>query len=979
MKKKKKNLTLRSLWREILHHPGRYLAITAIVALGVGFFAGLRICSDDMVATASGYFDGQELFDFHLLSSVGFDDEAIEDLRADPAVALAEGAYACDAVYLTEDGSGEVAKFHSVPSSINLPLVTAGRLPENAGECALDCRAFSESSIGTVLTLYGTAEDWGEDFTCGSFTVTGLCFSPLYLNYERGATNLFTGNVSCFIYLHPSAFASEAYTEAFVTLQGAPEAFANDYRDFADERAEEIETLLDRVSASRMLRATAGARLEIADGEAILNDAREALNKVKNENIPKLKDGIAEAEDGVRQLKDGIAEAEAALANVGETREESHAAVLAQVAASLGIPADLIPADHPAVQAAFAEVDALLASSETAIRDTLGTLNASLAEAEDLLNGLKTNLTDAEEAAAEGEQTIREHESELTSAREALRKAEDVRNYVLDRYTNVGYACFENDASIVEGISRVFPVFFFLVAALVCATTMTRMITEERTQIGTLKALGYTANRISAKYILYAGSAALVGSASGYALGTWLIPELIWKVYQIMYGPFSKLSHVSSPMLTAVSFAAAAVCSVGTAWITGRAVLSERPAELIRPKAPKAGKRIFLERVRFLWRRMSFLHKVSARNILRYKNRLWMMILGIGGCCALLLTGAGVQDSISGIVDVQFGEVTHYDYAITLNDPLTAAQREAFARETAPAAESILWLHESTAEVRTENGTKTAYLVVPEDTGERFAEMITMKDSGGLLSFPETGEVAVDAHLAEQLGLARGSVVTVMSGGVAAELKVSSVFDNNVNSYLFLTQETYRAAFGTDAQMKTAYAAAPDGADPYEGGALFLDREDVANVTITQAVKDRIAGFLHNLNYIVLLVIVCAGLLSFTVLYELTEINITERTREIATVKVLGFYRGETASYVFRENRVLTLLGALAGLPMGYCLHRFVISRIKVDMVYFIPRISLRTYFFALLLTFAFTAVVHLFMRRRIAGIQMAESLKSVD
>lgn len=979
MKKKKKNLTLRSLWREILHHPGRYLAITAIVALGVGFFAGLRICSDDMVATASGYFDRQELFDFHLISSVGFDDEAIEELRADPAVSLAEGAYACDAVYLTEDGSGEVAKFHSVPSSINLPLVTAGRLPENEGECALDCRAFSEDCIGTVLTLSGTEEDWGETFTCGSFTVTGLCFSPLYLNYERGATNLFTGNVSCFIYLHPSAFASEAYTEAFVTLQGASEAFDDDYRDFADEHAQGIEALLDRVSFSRMIRATAGARLEIADGESLLDEARDALDKVKTEDIPKLKDGIAEAEDGVRQLQDGIAEAEAALANIGEAREEKHAAVLAQVAAALGIPADMIPADNPVLQAAFAEVDALLGSNETAIRETLGSMKASLAEAEDFLSGLQDTLTDAEEAAVEGEATIRERESELKNAIEALRKVEDVSNYVLDRYTNVGYACFENDAAIVEGVSRVFPVFFFLVAALVCATTMTRMIAEERTQIGTLKALGYSANRISAKYILYAGSAALIGSASGYALGTWLIPELIWKVYQIMYGPFSKLSHVSVPVLTTVSFAAAAVCSVGTAWITGRAVLAERPAELIRPKAPKAGKRIFLERVRFLWRRMSFLHKVSARNIVRYKNRLWMMILGIGGCCALLLTGAGVQDSISGIVNVQFGEVTHYDYAITVADPMTAAQRETFARETAAAAESILWLHESTAEVRTENGTKTAYLVVPEDTGELFGEMITMKHSGSLLPFPETGGVAVDAHLAEQLELSPGSVVTVTSGDVSAELKVASVFDNNVNSYLYLTQETYRAAFGTGAPMKTAYVAAPEGVDPYEGGALFLDREDVVNVTITQAVKDRIAGFLHNLNYIVLLVIVSAALLSFTVLYELTEINITERTREIATIKVLGFYRGETASYVFRENRVLTLLGALAGLPMGYFLHRFVISKIKVDMVYFVPRISLRTYFFALLLTFAFTSVVHIFMRRRIAGIPMAESLKSVE
>ena len=304
---------------------------------------------------------------------------------------------------------------------------------------------------------------------------------------------------------------------------------------------------------------------------------------------------------------------------------------------------------------------------------------------------------------------------------------------------------------------------------------------------------------------------------------------------------------------------------------------------------------------------------------------------------------------------------------------------EGFARETASAAEAILWAHESTAEVRSEKGTKTAYMVVPEETGELFGRMISLRDSGGPLPFPGPGEVAVDTRLAEQLGLVPGSVLTVTSGGVSAELRVASVCENYVNSLLYLTPETYRQAFGTDAAMKTAYVIAPEGTDPNEGGALFLDREDVISVTVTQAVKDRIADFLRNLNYIVLLVIISAGMLAFIVLYELTEINITERTREIATIKVLGFYRGETASYVFRENRVLTLLGALAGLPMGFFLHRFVMSRIKVDMVYFIPRISTRTYIFALLLTFGFMAVVHLAMRRRIAGIPMAESLKSVE
>lgn len=976
MGKRKKPLTLIALLREIGSAPGRYLALTAIVALGVGFFAGLRICRDDMAETASGYLGRQNLFDYRLLSTVGFDDEAEKALVDDPAVSEAECAYACDAQYLTEDGAAAVAKFHSLTEKINRPLLTAGRLPENDGECAVDCRFFPESVIGTELVL---TEDSAENFTRESFTVTGLCFSPLYLNYERGATNLGTGSVSCFVILHPTAFTAEAYTEAYVTLKDAPAAFHDGYRDYAESMADRMEDLLDGVSVARLDRATADARGEIADGEAELADAREELDRAKNEDLPKLRDGIAEAEDGIGQLEDGISKAEKALDDFPAIREQTRAAVLDEIATALGLPAEVIPADHPAVLAALSDADAELDRQEDALRETLQSLRDKRTETAELRDELKNALSDAEEAVRDGEESIKEHEAELADAKEELRKVEDVRTYALDRFANVGYACFENDVAIVEGISRVFPVFFFLVAALVCATTMTRMIAEERTQIGTRKALGYTAGQISRKYLLYAGSAALVGTAGGYALGTGIIPEIIWKVYQIMYGSFAPLCHVFVPHLLAVSFAAAVLCTVGTAWVTGRAVLSERPAALIRPKAPKAGKRILLERIPFLWRRMSFLHKVSARNILRYRNRLWMMILGIGGCFALLLTGAGIRDSITGIVEVQYGRVAHYDYAVTVSDELTEEEREVFALETAPSVKKILWLHESSAEVRSGAGVKTAYLVIPEDTGELFREMITLEKDGEELSFPESGTCTIDAHLAEQLNLSPGDPVTITSGGVAAQLTVSSVCENYVNSYVYMTPATFRDAFGTDAEVKTAYVTAPEGTDPYAGGALLLDREDVVNVTVSRAVKDRIAGFLGNLDYIVLLVIVCAGLLAFIVLYELTEINITERTREIATVKVLGFYRGETASYVFRENRVLTLLGSLAGIPMGFLLHRFVMSRIKVDMVYFVPRVSPLSCLFAFLLTCVFAALVHLAMRRRIAGIPMAESLKSVE
>ena len=977
MGRKKKALDLRALIREILHNPGRYLAMIAIVGLGVGFFAGLRICRDDMVETGASYLERQNLFDYRLLCGVGFDGEAVERLAADPMIREAEGGYAFDGLYLTDEGSEAVARFLSVPDLVNLPLVTAGRLPEREDECALDCQVFSEEKIGTTFTLSLPEED--AHFTRSEYTVTGLCFSPLYLNYERGTTALGTGSVSCFVYLAPGAFVSDAFTEAYVTLTDAPASFAEGYREFAEGAADRVEALLSETADGRMERATADARREIADGEKALTDAREELDRAEKEDLPKLRDGIAEAEDGIRQMEDGIAEAEDALASFDSIREETHAAVLGKIADSLGIPREMLPADHPAVLSALAQADAELDEKEASIRETAGELRGKLEETTALRGELEETLRDAEEAVEENKKTVAEKTADLEQAKEDLAEVESRKNYALDRFTNVGYACFENDAAIVEAISRVFPVFFFLVAALVCATTMTRMIAEERTQIGTRKALGYSASAIGGKYLLYAGSAALIGSVGGYLLGTTVIPEIIWKVYQIMYGPIAPLSHVWRPLLFGVSFAAAALCSVGTAWITGRAVLAEKPAELIRPKAPKAGRRVFLERIPLLWRRMSFLHKVSARNILRYKNRLWMMILGIGGCTALLLTGAGIRDSISGIVEVQYGLVAHYDYEVTVSDPLSCEERERFAQDSASVADSILWAHVASVEVRSAKSVKEPIMIVPEETGERFCDMITLTLDGETVSFPGEGACTIDTHLADQLGVTPGDLLTIVVGDKPVQIRLESLCDNYVNSYVYLTPETYRDAFGSEASVKTAFIAAREGLDPYEGGAVLLDIEDVVNVTVTQAVKDRIDSFLRNLYYIVLLVIVCAGLLAFIVLYELTEINITERVREIATIKVLGFYRGETASYVFRENRVLTLLGALAGMPLGVLLHRFVMDQIQVDMVSFIPHIAPLTYAFALLLTFLFAALVHLFMRRRIAKIPMAESLKSVE
>lgn len=837
---RKKNLQFTLLCREISGSLGRYLALFAIVALGVGFFSGLKICKPRMLETGIQYLENQNFYDFKAVSEIGFGEKEVEAFRNADFTAQAEGAYSLELLYVDEKGSDGVAKAHSLTKEINKVSLTAGRMPEKSGECLADARYSAEEDLGKTFTLSeNNSEATQGALAHTEFTVVGLVYSPLYLNYERGSTALGKGRVDCFLYLLPEEFLSDSYTEVYLTVNQEAQAYSEDYK-------KEIE----------------GFRIQAESLEKALVDQRK-------EELVFLYRSV--------------------LLSFGLSPEQAEAAVLPE-------------------------------------------------------------------------------------------RLQSPQAYLLDRNTNVGYVCFENDASIVEGISRVFPAFFFLVAALVCATTMTRMVNDHRTRIGTLKALGYGNSSISGLYLLYAGSAALFGAILGYFLGTSLIPTIIWKVYEIMYGRFSALLPVFDGVLLLVSLVAALLCSVGTAYVCCRTELRENPASLIRPKTPKAGKKIFLERLRPLWRKMSFLHKVSARNILRYKKRLFMMIIGIGGCTALLLTGFGIRDSISDLADEQYEKITVYDYSVSFSSALEGEERKAFEEQCAKAISKILYLSESSGDCSVGEVTKSVYLIVPEETGEAFENFISLMDEEGKLSFPGPGEAVICEKLAEDTGLAVGDTFVLRNGeSKEAALRVSGICRNYVYSYVYISPETFESAYGAEPEYRTAYILAPEGLDGDEGGALLLSDSHVLSVSVTANTRSRIQKILSNLNYIVLLVIVCAGLLALIVLYDLTNINITERQREIATIKVLGFFPKESTSYVFRENRVLTLLGALTGLLMGYFLHSFVMGQIKVDMICFHVHIAPCSYGAALIFTFIFEFLVHLFMRRKIQAIPMAESLKSVE
>ena len=549
--------------------------------------------------------------------------------------------------------------------------------------------------------------------------------------------------------------------------------------------------------------------------------------------------------------------------------------------------------------------------------------------------------------------------------------------YVLTREENTGYVCFDNDTSIIAAISVVFPAFFFLVAALVCMTTMTRMVDEQRTQIGVLKALGYGNSQIMGKYLFYSGSAALIGSGLGYALGSTGLPLIIWEIYGIIYG-FAPLEHAVLPGLITVSFAAALLCSMGATWLSCRVELAKQSAELLRPKTPRAGRRVFLEYITPLWRRLSFLYKVSARNVLRYRSRLIMMVLGIGGCTALLATGFGIRDSIGHVADDQYGEITLYDYAVNFQEEQTRESASAYLERCGWEPEEGLLVHSGSVDVLAEGGSRSVYQIV-SSTGS-LEGYIDLHSGKTPVSYPGPGEVVINAGLAKNLDIAVGDTLRLRDGELGElEVTVSGISDNYVFHYAYVAAETYQEQLGQTPEYNSLYLHSRGGPDPYAEGAVLLEDKDAGSVTVIQASREQVNNMLSRLDYVVVVVVACAAALAFIVLFNLTNINITERIREIATIKVLGFYQNEVASYVFREIMILSALGSLAGLLMGKALHAYVMAQVQIDSMFFACRISLLSYAVSFLMTMLFTVGISMGMRPRLRRIDMAESLKSIE
>lgn len=960
-----KSMMRRTTLREVKQSFGRFFAILAIIALGVGFYAGLTVTKSAMVQTTDHYLKDQAFFDYRLLSTLGFEKADVEALAEEENVAAAEGSFFLDV--LSEDE--EVVRLHSITQELNLLKVTEGRMPETSAECVVDAKVYPEGVIGSKLILSENNDpDTLDQLTAREFTIVGRVQSPYYMNFERGTTSIGNGKVSCFAYLPADSFDMDYYMEIFVRFDQQAQIYSEEYLDYLEEKEALWEELCEERAALRYESVLAEATEELEDARNELETRKADAQAELDDALADLQDAETQIEDSEAQIKDGEKQLEDGEKTLAEQEKQlqDNLALLALQFGEENIPQEVLLQTSQAQE----QIDSARKNLEQKQKE----LEEAKEELEEARRELEDGWQEYTDAQADFEKEIGDAEEKLADAQEEVDSIEAPDTYVLGRDTNLGYACFENDSDIVAGIARVFPVFFFLVAALVCITTMNRMVEEQRTQIGVLKALGYGKAAIMGKYMFYSGSAALIGCVSGFFLGTYGFPRVIWTAYGIMY-QLVPLEYVFNGGLFVISIMVALLCSVGTTWFSCRYELEEVAAQLMRPKSPKAGKRVFLEKIPFVWRRMKFLHKVSARNIFRYKKRFFMMILGISGCTALLVTGFGIKDSISNIAAFQYEEIMIFDGTVNFTDPQGGELKKDFAKVA-----DILYTAEKSMDVYGKGSVKSVNLVVAGEE-EKLTEFVDFHTDGKEpVALPKDGEALINTKLADVYNIRVGDEILLRDEEMREmRVRVSGIFENYIYNYVYINENTYRSQMKEEPEYKSAYVKFEEGGDVHECAASLMDEDGVASVSVNEDMRERIGSMMSSLDYIVVTVIICAAVLAFIVLYNLTNINITERIREIATIKVLGFYKKETANYVFRENMVLTGLGALLGLFLGRMLHAFVMGQINIDMIAFAVRVKGISYVYSIFLTFLFAWSVNLVMSVKIDRINMAESLKSVD
>ena len=1041
----KKKALRKDFYMEIRRSIGRFMSIFFIVAIGCAFFSGIRASEPDMRYSGDAYFDNRNMMDIEVISTLGLTDDDLQAIEDVDGIEAAEGGYSVDV--LSSEGDNQIAvHVMSLLPSMNQVQLEDGRLPEAEDECAVDVDYLNESSlkIGDKITLSSGSDDKVTDtLKTDTFTITGAVSSPNYISFQRGSTTIGNGSVTAFIVVPEKSFALDVYTEIYAQVDGAKEmtSFTDEYDDRVQEVIDKIEEIKDEREQIRYDEIVDEANKALEDARQQVTDAEKELEDGKAEAQAELADARQQLEDAQAEVDSGRQELEASKQQLESSRQQlkDSQAQVDQGQEELNANIDALNGQIDELNAAKEQYNALAASGATD-DVTMATLNAmyeeiqkgesavaqaqaqidaakaelesgqqqinsgwdQITQGEQKISDSEAQLADAEaeiadgweeyyEGEAEAEQEIADGEQKIADAKEELADAEAEINdlekpewYIYDRSNLPDYTGYGENADRMRAIGEVFPAIFFLVAALISLTTMTRMVEEQRTQIGTLKALGYEKHSIAGKYLGYALLATVSGSVVGILFGEKVFPYIIINAYGIMY---QHMHDIVIPYNLGYGLGAAAAALASTLLATILSCykeLREQAAELMRPPTPKQGQRVLLERVTFIWKRLNFSWKASIRNLVRYKKRLFMTIFGIGGCMALMLVGFGLKDSIFAIVDIQYGEIQLYDGNIILTDDATDEEKNNILTELDKDSAMTGSTEGLLTQITVGNGDEwhDVYLDVPKDV-EEFSEFVVLQDriTNEKYELDDSGAVLTE-KMAKELDVKPGDTITICDEDRGdLKVEISAVCENYMGHYLYMTPAYYEKVYGETPDYNSIFYKTADRIteEAERIGEEALALPGTLSISYTTDLREQVDNMLGALDEVIVVLIISAGMLAFVVLYNLNNINITERQRELATLKVLGFYNGEVAMYVYRENIVLTILGAIFGIILGKILHGFIIVTVEIESVMFGRNIDPSSFVYGFLLTLLFSLLVNGAMYFKLKKINMVESLKSVE
>ena len=1076
-----KKAVIKDALREIKKSYKRFISILLMAFLGVGFFAGIRASSPDMLDTIDTYYKNQNVYDIQVLSTLGLTSDDINAISKIENVEHVDGNFETDGQI--EVGNKEViAKVMSL-NDFNTPVLIDGSLPSAKNECVVEERflTVNNKNIGDTieLSIKDMQNDNGEDVPYlyeKELKIVGTVQSPMYISLDRGTSTLGSGKIDYYMYIPKSNVqANSIYTNIYVKVKDANKytTSSKKYEDCVNSIKTEIEKIKDNREKSRydslvntvtkkvedaekeLNTQKTDAKSKIADAEKELENGKKQIenaektiksNRIKadkefnkayaelingknkiadsekqleskekqaNEEFDKLEKQKAELNTQLTTLNSGITEVQKnieniniALKNPNLTSEQK--ANFEKTKKQLENKLSELNNTKAQLVSAISKIDSGIATGKTEIKSAKNKLQSAknelkksenayystknstykqLDNAEEELELSKKELKDGENELEKNKKEFNEKiadaESKLNDARAKIAEIENPKWYVLDRNGNAGYSSFIQDTDSIANIGKVFPVIFFIVAALISLTSMTRMVEEQRTQIGTLKALGYNKLQITSKYVLYASLACIIGSILGMSVGFVLLPKIVWKMYSMMY-QIGDIQTSFNFEIGSLGFILIVISILGATIYAVIKELIQTPATLMRPKSPKMGKRVFLEKVTFIWKRLSFSRKVTVRNIFRYKKRFLMTIIGIMGCTALIVTGFGIRDSIRAIMPDQYEKVFNYDLQINLKADLDKKQKQDFINSLTndDKIEKLSETYMSSISAINENVEENVQIIVPNNNTD-FNTLINLTDvkSKNNLSLPEDGVLLTD-KAAQLLGVEAGDTITLKDTDEnETNVKVTNVVENYVYHYIYMSKSMYENLYGKSFDSNVILTKDFNLDNETEDNFVkdLMNMPEVASVTRISTAMNMMNDTMKSLNYVVVILIVSAGLLAFVVLYNLSNVNISERIRELATIKVLGFYDKEVYLYITRETIILTAIGLVLGLVAGYFLDFFILETCEINMLRFRKFVAPLSFVFAALITILFTIIVNIVTYFALKKTNMIESLKSVE